>query len=194
MAWRADGYLSMEPHIMTPAKYDSLTPHKHDPNPLPPSPDPNLSVHLPDGSTHMIGPADLYRLASVTVPDCYIVSSGHGTSGPFAFSGVRLLDLVARYWAGGWSQVEVSSGDGFGTRVSSAELTAATVRPILCAYALDGRPLSRSDGLVRLIVPNETDDALRQVKWMADVYVIGEQARQNVKRPREYTVDHVHWH
>jgi hypothetical protein len=41
------------------------------------------------------------------------------------------------------------------------------------SYAIDGTPLTRAQGLVRLIVPSETDDALRQVKWVQriEVYV-----------------------
>ena len=151
---------------------DPLAPHAHDPNPLPPSPDADLTIHLPDGATRRVGPACLRGLNSVTVPDCYIVSTGHGVSGPFAFSGVRLLDLVDLHWRGSWTQVEVISADGFGTRASRAELTAPTTRPALLAYARDGRPLSRADGLVRLIVPGEIDDALRQVKWVAQVRII----------------------
>ncbi len=145
--------------------------HIHDPNPLPPSPDANMTVHLPDSARRRIGPAYLRALESVTVPDCYIISTGHGTSGPFAFSGVRLLDLVDLHWAGSWSLVEALSADGFGARATRAELTASTARPILLAYARDGQPLSRADGLVRLIVPDETDDALRQVKWVAHVRI-----------------------
>ena len=64
------------------------------------------------------------------------------------------------------------SGDGFGTRVSKEELLAAgQAGQHLLAYAIDGQPLTRAQGLVRLIVPSETDDALRQVKWVAEVNV-----------------------
>jgi hypothetical protein len=37
------------------------------------------------------------------------------------------------------------------------------------ALACDGKPLTRTQGLVRLIVPQEDDDALRQVKWVAGI-------------------------
>ena len=157
--------------------HDPLGPHAHEPNPLPPSPDADLTLHLPDGSARRISPAWLRDQESVTVPDCYIVSTGHGTSGPFAFCGVRLLDLVDLHWRGAWRQVEVVSADGFGTRARRAELTAPTTRPILLAHACNGQPLARADGLVRLIVPGELDDALRQVKWVADVRVISEQVQ-----------------
>ena len=105
-------------------------------------------------------------------PDCYIVSTGHGTSGPFSFTGVRLRDFVEQHWPGAWTQVEVVSGDGFGTRASRAELTVPTTRPALLAHTRDRRPLTRADGLVRLIVPGEIDDALRQVKWVAHVRIL----------------------
>ena len=157
---------------MTTRHTDPLAPHAHDPNPLPPSPDADLTVHLPDGAARRVGPSWLRGLTSATVPDCYIISTGHGTTGPFAFTGVRLLDLVELHWSGNWAQVEVISADGFGTRARRAELTAPTTRPILLAHARDGQPLSRADGLVRLIVPGEIDDALRQVKWVASVRVI----------------------
>jgi hypothetical protein len=37
---------------------------------------------------------------------------------------------------------------------------------------LDGAALTREQGLVRLIVPSERDDALRQVKWLATITII----------------------
>ncbi len=169
--------------------HDPLAPHSHEPNPLPPSHDADMTVHLPDGSSRRIAPAALRSLdfipadrlperlstpLQVTVPNCYIVSTGHGTSGPFSFTGLRLLDLINLLWPGEWSQVEVVSGDGFGTRALRTELAVPTSRPILLAHTLDGQPLTRADGLVRLIVPSETDDALRQVKWVAHVRVISD--------------------
>lgn len=168
---------------------DPLAPHSHEPNPLPPSPDADLTVHLPDGTAHRITPEALHSLdvipagnlpehapspKQVTVPDCYIVSTGHGTSGPFSFTGLRLLDLVNLLWAADWTQVEVVSADGFGTRALHTELAEPTSRPVILAHTLDGRHLTRVGGLVRLIVPSETDDALRQVKWVAHVRIISD--------------------
>ncbi len=71
-----------------------------------------------------------------------------------------------------WSQVEVVSADGFGNRVLADELRRATSRPIILATNINGQPMSRQQGLVRLIVPSETDDALRQVKWVGRVTVL----------------------
>ena len=169
--------------------HDPLAPHSHEPNPHPPSPVADLTVHLPDGTARRITPAALRSLdfvstdrlpahgasaLQVTVPNCYIVSTGHGTSGPFSFTGLPLLDLVILLWTGAWTHVEVVSGDGFGTRALRTELVEPTSRPILLAHTFNGQPLTRAGGLVRLIVPSETDDALRQVKWVAHVRIISE--------------------
>lgn len=152
---------------------DPLTPHSHDPNPSPPSDDPGFTLITPDGITHPISVAQLRGYPTITVADCTIVSTGHGASGPFTFAGVRLGDLLRAWWPGRFSQVEVISGDGFGTRLLSRELNnLADPRPILLAHTLDGVPLSRSSGLVRLIVPTEVDDALRQVKWVATIRIL----------------------
>ena len=70
--------------------------------------------------------------------------------------------------------MEVVSADGFGTRALHTELAEPTSRPVILAHTLDGRPLTRAGGLVRLIVPSETDDALRQVKWVAHVRIISD--------------------
>jgi hypothetical protein len=40
---------------------------------------------------------------------------------------------------------------------------------------LNGQPLTRAQGLIRLIVPAETDDALRQVKWVTQIVIYAEQ-------------------
>ena len=154
--------------------HDPLRPHAHDPNPAPPSVDADFGLTLPDGSQRPLTPADLASLPAVTVADCFVVSTGHGTSGPFAFTGPRLVDFVAHFWQDAWDQVEVISGDGFGTRVLRTELDDPGVtRPIILAVKMDDLPLTRAQGLVRLIVPSETDDALRQVKWVGQVNVKG---------------------
>jgi DMSO/TMAO reductase YedYZ molybdopterin-dependent catalytic subunit len=113
---------------------------------------------------------DLAALPQQEAHDCYIVSTGHGSSGPFRFSGVTLSALLAAHDVPVWTHADVVSADGFGTRVHHTELPMAT-RPILLALARDGAPLTRAQGLVRLIVPHEHDDALRQVKWVARIEV-----------------------
>lgn len=147
-----------------------VPPHRHDPNPYPPSDDPDFILERLDGSAVRLTVADLQALPAVDIPGCYIVSTGHGTSGPFTFGGVLLRDLLAAHLPAeaAWSGVVVLGGDGFGARLTAAEVQG---EPVLLAYAVDGRPLTRQEGLVRLIVPGETDDALKQVKWVARVVV-----------------------
>ncbi len=160
----------------TTVKEDPFTPHQHDPNPNPPSEDPSFVLAGVRGGEITLDVADLRRLPVTVVSDCTIVSTGHGTSGPFTFTGVRLVDLLAAHVDPGqtWSQVEILSGDGFGTRLRRAELEApGRTGQIVLAYGIDGAPLTRAQGLVRLIVPAETDDALRQVKWVGRINVRG---------------------
>ncbi len=152
---------------------DPLHPHAHDPNPDPPSADPNITLTHSDGRSQPITPADLSTLPQTEIANCYIVSTGHGTSGPFAFAGVTLLDVIKHYVNLHWSQVEVISGDGFGTRVTAAELHHPhPAGPILLALSINDEPMTREQGLVRLIVPSERDDALRQVKWIGQINVV----------------------
>jgi DMSO/TMAO reductase YedYZ molybdopterin-dependent catalytic subunit len=152
---------------------DPLRPHSHEPNPEPPTADPTITLITPDEREILVTVEELRKgFTAVTLSDCYIVSTGHGTSGPFTFTGVRLLDLIEQSAKGKWSQVEVVSADGFGNRVMAAELRdPGSVGPVLLAYAIDGDPLTRGQGLVRLIVPSERDDALRQVKWVEVVRI-----------------------
>lgn len=153
---------------------DPLSPHTHDPNPTPPSNDPTFVFVGPDGYETLVTIPELERLPQTTVSECYIVSTGHGTSGPFTFAGVTLLDLI-QSWLNSdtdWSQVEVISADGFGNRVMADELRSPdSARPILLSTRLDGQRMTREQGLVRLIVPSEKDDALRQVKWVRRIVV-----------------------
>jgi hypothetical protein len=147
---------------------DWQQPHSHDSNPDPPDDDSTLAVITPDGRI-LVTIEELRTLPGHTLPDCLIASTGHPASGPFAFGGVTLGTFIAAYAPGAWSAALVLSGDGFGTRVLAEEWQADMARPILLAHTLDGRPLTRAEGLVRLIVPGETGDALRQVKWVAEV-------------------------
>jgi hypothetical protein len=142
--------------------------HGHAPNPV--APDGDGSFRLGDEPhTRLITLDMLQALPYTEVGGCFIVSTGHGTSGPFRFGGVRLLDLLAHTLPGERQAraVDVESADGFGARLPTGEL--GSERPPLLAWMRDGVPLARRDGLVRLIVPSETDDALRQVKWVARI-------------------------
>jgi hypothetical protein len=158
-----------------PAVPDPLRPHRHDPNPEPPTAAKTLRVVGPAGRELPMAPADLRRLPRTTIPRYAIVSTGHGTSGPFSFGGVTLLDLLQGLdlLPAGPFQLEIISADGFGNRVEGEEVVAGTAAgPILLSDELDGRPMTRGEGAVRLIVPSETDDALRQVKWVETVRIV----------------------
>jgi len=153
-------------------EHDPLQPHSHEPNPEPPSADSKFRLTLPDRRTVSVAIADLRQLPETTVANCTIVSTGHGSSGPFAFTGTRLIDLVEHFVETKWTQVEVISADGFGNRVTAEELLHSDpAGPILLAHVIDGRTMTRHEGAVRLIVPSETDDALRQVKWIGRVNI-----------------------
>lgn len=148
--------------------------HPHEPNPVPPGDDTSFVLHLPGGEARRMTVDALRHMPYCEVGDCYIVSTGHGASGPFTFGGVRLADLLASVLPTlpAWQHVDVVSADGFGVRLTPSDLQAtAAERPILLAYTLDGLPLSRVRGLVRLIVPAEVDDALQQVKWVSHIDV-----------------------
>lgn len=158
----------------TPHKPDPLRPHTHDPNPEPPSPDPSFVFVRPNDEEVLITVANLEQLPLTSIPNCYIVSTGHGTSGPFTFGGVTLLNFVQSQMLSSmpWSQVEIISADGFGNRVFLQELLKPDpAEPPLLSYTLDGQPMTRQQGLVRMIVPSEKDDALRQVKWVGKIIV-----------------------
>lgn len=149
--------------------------HPHEPNPAPPSTDPTIALYLPQGKTERLTVADLARLPQQIVDDCYIVSTGHGRSGPFRFAGVTLLELLhARLPSvASLHHVDVIAGDGFGARLLLADLDPGPHRrPPLLALQIDGQPLLRAQGLVRLIAPEETGDALRQVKWVSRIVVV----------------------
>jgi DMSO/TMAO reductase YedYZ molybdopterin-dependent catalytic subunit len=175
----------MSPHNETA---DPLQPHSHDPNPAPPSTDPSFELVLPDGRSQTITIQDLQHLPTISIANCTIVSTGHGISGPFTFTGATLLSLISHYCNEAWSQVEVVSADGFGNRVLADELHQPDpAGPILLAYAMDEQPLTRDQGLVRMIVPSERDDALRQVKWVGTVRIVGNgRKKAPVKNPRAF--------
>jgi hypothetical protein len=154
---------------------DPLRPHRHDPNPEPPGQDASFRVLLGERQLDHFQPARLRHLPRSTVTNVRIVSTGHGTSGPFTFGGVALRDLVVAVVGleTNWSQVEVVSGDGFGTRIAAEELAPdPEAHVILLGDEIDGRSLTRAQGLVRLVVPSERDDALRQVKWVREIRII----------------------
>jgi DMSO/TMAO reductase YedYZ molybdopterin-dependent catalytic subunit len=156
-------------------EHDPLRPHRHDPNLEVPKSGPVFIFCAPNCSKTMIDVSYMQILPLTSIANCYIVSTGHGTSGPFVFGGVQLGELTRALLpqSRAWSEVEVISVDGFGNRITRGELEEPDpAGPILLAYLLDGRELTREQGLVRMIVPSEKDDALRQVKWVGRINVI----------------------
>ena len=154
---------------------DPLNPHSHEPHPDPPSADPSFTLCLPDRPDEQISPTSLATLPRTDLPNQMILSTGHPATGPFDFAGVTLLDFLrSRLPLDSTAfTVEVVSGDGFGTRAQGDELLAPDpAGPILLADSIDGEPMSRRQGLVRLLVPSEKDDALRQVKWIGTIRVL----------------------
>jgi hypothetical protein len=153
--------------------------HSHEPNPSTPDTPATILVWTPDGAQQALHPAHFAYFPYVEMDGCFIVSTGHGTSGPFTFGGLPLAALVASLaqgaaWADSWSTLDVIGADGFGSCVRREELGTGSNpvgRLILLATFLDGAPLTRDQGLVRLIVPQETDDALRQVKWVRRIEI-----------------------
>ena len=150
---------------------DPLAPHSHEPNPSPPGNDSTVHIWTPGAPASVRFPlARLQALPPHSVQDCFIVSTGHGTSGPFHFRGPLLSTLAAACGVARFAQVAIISGDGFGTRLTAQEVLADPAQgPVLLALWRDGTPLTRQQGLVRLIVPAETDDALKQIKWVAQI-------------------------
>ncbi len=159
--------------MMATHEYDPLQPHFHEPNPRPPTDDATFVVVLPGGEKRPFTPQSLHQLPQTTLSACYIVSTGHGTSGPFTFSGVSLKVFIDSLEISGWAELEIVSVDGFGNRVFVEEVQDGDgKRPFLLATRINDSPMTREQGLVRLIVPTETDDALRQVKWIGEIRVI----------------------
>ena len=153
------------------APHDPLNAHSHDPNLTTPDGDGSFELYLPNGRSQTITVADLETLPVTAVSNCYIVSTGHGTSGPFTFCGATLAKFISHHWQKTWATVEVKSIDGFGNQIMAEELSTPIHQPIMLAYQIDKNKMSRQEGLVRLIVPSETEDALRQVKWIGEIHI-----------------------
>ena len=144
--------------------------HSHEPNLTPPVGDGSFAVTVA-GSQTTITADQLRTLPFTEIADCFIISTGHGVSGPFVFGGVLLADFLAHLLPDEqrWRSVDIVSVDGFGARLTPADLTVH--RPPLLAWQIDHAVMSRKQGLVRLIVPSEVDDALRQVKWIGQILI-----------------------
>ena len=145
-------------------------PHSHRPAPHPPDEDASLRIEGPGIGVVCLDVKTLNALPALEQADCYIVSTGHGTSGPFSFSGPSLATVANHCEIQPFNFVEVSSGDGFFTVLKRQEVLESRLgQTAMLALAKDGQPLSRAQGLVRLIVPTERNDALKQVKWISKI-------------------------
>ena len=144
--------------------------HSHEPNPEPPPGNAAITLTGAGATEVTLTPDRLQALPRVGAAGCHITSTGHGRSGPFAFRGPALLELARLCRVRDWTRVRVAAGDGFGALLHRADLEAATdAAPVLLALERDGRPLTRAQGFVRLIVPYETENALKQVKWVKTI-------------------------
>ena len=158
--------------ILHRSRPDPLDPHSHDPNLNPPSDDPTFSLNLAGSMDVQVEVQSLQNLFRSKLTNCTIISTGHGTSGPFDFSGVSLIRLISVYIPKNsvWDLVEVVSGDGFGTRIFHEELlNRHPDKQIILADSVDSKSMTREQGLIRLIFPGEADDALRQVKCISRI-------------------------
>ncbi len=149
---------------------DPLQPHSHDNNVKPPHADPAIMLILPTLELHTLTLADLRELPRTQF--AYSYTTDHGQHGPYQLEGVTLADLLGQYWPGPFTSVEVMSADQFGNRLFPDELMGGKYDPPLLCDMSDGESLTRENGLVRLVVPSETDNALRQVKWVATIRVV----------------------
>lgn len=151
---------------------DPLQPHAHDNNEHPPDERLDIVVTRPDGSQFTLTPEQLAAYPPAVVPD-YEYTTDHGQHGPYRLTGVALLELIQQEIRQDWTQVEVISADGFGNRIFRPELeNPVTAGPILLCIASNNRPLRRAEGAIRLVVPSETDNALRQIKWVREIRVL----------------------
>lgn len=152
--------------------HDPLQPHSHDNNEAPPDENLDLLLIEPNGRKHPIPAGTLPTYPQSIIPH-YEYTTDHGKHGPYKLSGVALLDLINHHITAAWAEVEILSADGFGNRVFKAELEANTAEePILLCTATNDRPLTRAEGAIRLVVPSETDNALRQIKWVQTIRLV----------------------
>lgn len=153
--------------------HDPLQPHSHDNNPEPPYIDPTMILMGPDGRQKTISLADLMADYEQTTIPAYTYMTDHGMHGPYKLEGVGLMDLINQELgaAAEWHEVEVISADEFGNRLYRHELVPADFPPVLLCHRSNNDQLRRIQGLVRLVVPSETDNALRQIKWVREIRV-----------------------
>lgn len=148
--------------------------HSHEPNLVAPGGDGSLLLQLPEGSERQLTVTDLAALPSCArsgrLPDCQ--------------HGARHLRPICLWWRRPRQPAGRPAADRGGL-ASSQRLErrrfrhpAHPRRPGCCQRrTADPAGLSlrrqtappRARGLVRLVVPAEVDDALRQVKWVSHI-------------------------
>ncbi len=156
-------------------------PHSHEPNPFPPNPEADLRVTGPGLAPLIMTVAELTALPAMEQVDCYIVSTGHGTSGPFRFRGPALSTVAVHCGITDFADVRITGDDGFFTLLTAQETVDSRLgHTAMLALAKDGQALTREQGLVRLVVPTEKDNALKQIKWISCIDFRTSEARQGV--------------
>ena len=157
----------------TPESHPEFHKVPHEPNPVAPNGDGTFVVEF--RSAKMIITLELLAsLPQTEYSDCYVASTGHAKSGPYRFEGVTLRDVLTA--AGvppkAEAKVKISGADGYEVEVSTEPENAPARSPSpLLATQRDGVKLTRELGLVRVIVPTETEDALLQLKWIKTIRV-----------------------
>ena len=152
---------------------DPLRPHSHANNTLILDADTTIFLNVLKQKTIEINLEALQSNYQTSVLESYTYQTDHGRHGPYRLEGVRLVDLIGQHLPqeSEWNQVEVLSADGFGNRIYKTELLEASEAILLC-FRSNGGALERQHGLIRLVVPFETDNALRQVKWVRTINVL----------------------
>ena len=145
---------------------DALRPSHHHNNPLPPDDNSDILLICSDAREYSLSPQDLQALPASSLQAQYF-HTDHGRHGPYNLLGVSLLALIQlkEGVTSPWQSIELISADGFGNRVLRQELEISPQDFLLC-YQSNGKPLTRENGLVRLVVASEQNSALRQVKWL----------------------------
>lgn len=149
---------------------DPLKPHKHSNNTTPPRGNSNITLYNTDSSSVELSLEQLQMNYPPSIIPAYTYVTDHGVHGPYKLEGVSLKDLITKEVKTPWSELEVLSADGFGNRLSKEEIFAKG-DPIMLYFKTDGEMLTKQHGLVRLVVPSETDNALRQIKWVKTINV-----------------------
>lgn len=142
------------------------TPKKHHNNTTIPETNSEIFLEFADGES-TLSLEELKNKYPQSVIEAYTYVTNHGVYGPYRLEGVSLLDLIPETFSN-WSEVEVISADNFANTLSKAELIAAK-EPAMLYYLSDGKSLDSKHGPIRLVVPSETDNAIRQIKWVKQI-------------------------